>query len=971
MNRFLLVVLVVAGVFGLPYLLWVMQDSPQVEIDTSTNEALRDKDGLNWMMRHLGVKSTSDAPVKFEYLSGDITREQWNSAIDGEEKNKIILSETINWRSEGDEAFTKELQDYIGVVPTGWIVSRFQDLSKNSPEIPQWAIDAHSGEWSYEGAGYIFSNERKEIQFVLESEETLLFGTKDNFQSTTFQGWMEIVTPILEDEVDQWFKIPIEVPESLEQEGLTLEFPAFVTREHKNSRILYMTGDYSTLQSPPNLYQIFKLPEVYEYIYASRADGFYWTTFTDEFSNLFKGINTTKSKQVLKNRELVQQFKVNDSKFEVLMNDKWTEITIKGVNIGMGKPGYFPGEAAITEGEYYRWFQQIAEMNANTIRVYTIHPPGFYRALKKYNEEHDEKVYLFHGVWADEERMAETLDAYDEVVVEKFENEYKDIVDVLHGNIRILPKVGHASGIYDADVSDYVIGWVIGIEWYPYFVQGTNEKYATKTSFSGEFYSVDKGQPFEIWLAENMEGITKYEFEKYNEIRPMSFTNWVTTDLLEHASEPDEKEDLVGVDPNVIKVVGEMETVGQFASYHIYPYYPDFFNVDIAYSNYIDHRGNKNSYAGYLKDLITSHKMPVLVAEFGIPASRGMTHKNPYGWNQGFMSERQQGEVVSSLYEDILETGYAGGLVFTWQDEWFKRTWNTMDYDNPNRRPYWSNAQTNEQQFGLLSFDRHLVRVDGNLDEWEQEDLLSSTNQLELYVKSDERYLYLGISGVSEQDKLQLVIDTLPDNGVTELQPSSSIQLSDAVEFYGEIQGGEGQLLIESSYDYYHYLYHDLLGMIDAPTDEKGLFTPIYYALNKEIYYPELNETRPFEYYETGKLQRGNANPETSSYDSLNDYEYGDETLEIRFPWLLLQVKDPSQMEVMGDLRKDGAEASEIVESFGIGVIVNDDESIPEIQGGLLKPLPRYSWSKWQIPLYEERLKESYYILQQTFADLE
>ncbi|MRH43354.1 hypothetical protein GH741_11760 [Aquibacillus halophilus] len=54
-------------------------------------------------------------------------------------------------------------------------------------------------------------------------------------------------------------------------------------------------------------------------------------------------------------------------------------MTIKGVNIGMAKPGHFPGEVAITEEEYYRWFKLIGEMNANTIRVYTIHPPGFYR----------------------------------------------------------------------------------------------------------------------------------------------------------------------------------------------------------------------------------------------------------------------------------------------------------------------------------------------------------------------------------------------------------------------------------------------------------------------------------------------------------------------------------------------------------------------------------------------------------------
>ena len=31
---------------------------------------------------------------------------------------------------------------------------------------------------------------------------------------------------------------------------------------------------------------------------------------------------------------------------------KWEDWTIKGVNLGMAKPGAFPGDAAITKAEY-------------------------------------------------------------------------------------------------------------------------------------------------------------------------------------------------------------------------------------------------------------------------------------------------------------------------------------------------------------------------------------------------------------------------------------------------------------------------------------------------------------------------------------------------------------------------------------------------------------------------------------------
>lgn len=77
--------------------------------------------------------------------------------------------------------------------------------------------------------------------------------------------------------------------------------------------------------------------------------------------------------------------KIYNEKFQVLKGEEWNDIIIKGVNIGMTSPGKWPGEAGITEDEYYRWLEYIGNMNANTIRTYTIHPPHFYEALKKYN----------------------------------------------------------------------------------------------------------------------------------------------------------------------------------------------------------------------------------------------------------------------------------------------------------------------------------------------------------------------------------------------------------------------------------------------------------------------------------------------------------------------------------------------------------------------------------------------------------
>ncbi|HSR03239.1 MAG TPA: hypothetical protein VLM88_01450 [Proteiniclasticum sp.] len=167
--------------------------------------------------------------------------------------------------------------------------------------------------------------------------------------------------------------------------------------------------------------------------------------------------------------------KLEENRFQVLQGGEWKDLVIKGVNIGMTRPGTWPGEAGITYIEYYRWLEMIGDMNANTIRIYTIHPPAFYDALYDYNLHHQEKIYLFHGVWIDEEPLVESLDVFGENSYKPFKDEIIRVVDLIHGNASLPARQGHASGSYTKDVSPYVIGWILGIEWFPEMVLNVNE----------------------------------------------------------------------------------------------------------------------------------------------------------------------------------------------------------------------------------------------------------------------------------------------------------------------------------------------------------------------------------------------------------------------------------------------------------------------------------------------------------------
>ncbi|WP_232329798.1 MULTISPECIES: hypothetical protein [unclassified Sporosarcina] len=630
--------------------------------------------------------------------------------------------------------------------------------------------------------------------------------------------------------------------------------------------------------------------------------------------------------------------------------------------------------------KYYRWFEAIGEMNANTIRVYTLHPPDFYHALKAYNEAHDTPIYVMHGVWINEESLEESLDAFEKVNLKDFRKEMIQLVDVIHGNVTVPARPGHASGVYDADISQWVTAWMIGIEWYPFMVENTNKIHPDLGEYKGKYFETKGAAAFEYWLAEQMDILVSHEVSSYQQIRPMSFVNWVTTDLLTHPSDSSGQEDIVSVNPNLIYTKDEMNKPGQFASYHVYSYYPDFLNYEKKYREFIDFRGAKNNYAGYLKDLHEAHRLPILVAEFGIPASRGKTHDNPFGWNQGFISEDQQGEILTHLYEDILQEGLMGGLVFSWQDEWFKRTWNTADYDNPDRRPYWSNIQTNEQKFGLVSFDPLKIKVAGYEEEWPTDPLYEKKNGLlkKMYADHDETYLYVRVdydeSVFNETDALNIVFDTVPGRGNNRASRMQDIRFTNGLEFIAKINGAKSRMLIDPHYDLFHHDYGKDAGFVPdkAVKDQTDQFIPMNYALNKK--YLVKNEKRyiPFSYYETGKLREGNGDPASAEYDSLADYHMRDGMLELRLPWLLLQATDPSKKEFIENLLDDRTRTRINVDEIFIGAVLTSAngevlDSFPAVKKGKVDLLESYTWDNWQVPMYEERLKKSYYYLQEAF----
>ena len=433
---------------------------------------------------------------------------------------------------------------------------------------------------------------------------------------------------------------------------------------------------------------------------------------------------------------------------------------LPGVNLGSSTPLHQPGEVGtITADHYSRWFDEMGDLGIRVVRIYTLHPPAFYDELAAYNEAHeDAPLYLVQGAYLpDESYVEEGGSLYDPAVDDAFTAELADLSDAVHGDLTRDATPGRAGGTWTTDVSPWLASWIIGVEWDPDGVVRTNEAAASAPYTAGRYFAAtDDASPTERWIATHMDEVAALEAERGTSV-PVAMANWPTVDPLEHPDEPLAEEDLVGVDANHV-LPTDAWPGGTFASFHAYPYYPDFQRYEEKLQDE-EWDGDKDAYAGYLmslKDHFADH-MPLLITEFGVPASMGSAHDGTNGRDQGNHTEQDAMAMDADMMRMMQDKGIGAAFVFAWTDEWFKRTWNTEEHQDPERLQLWHDPLTNEQWFGLVATDSEPV-VDAAVE------LTPETGDHEyLYAWADASYVHLEVTmREALPDKLVVAADVLP-----------------------------------------------------------------------------------------------------------------------------------------------------------------------------------------------------------------
>ncbi len=652
--------------------------------------------------------------------------------------------------------------------------------------------------------------------------------------------------------------------------------------------------------------------------------------------------------------------------FEIWQDGQWRPVFVKGVNLGCALPGRWFAEFPREEETYLEWLEKIGSMNANCVRVYTLLPPEFYRALWYYNCRHQERpLWLFQEIWPEEHPPGDNylLPEY----MEGYLREIKYVVDAVHGKARIPERRGRAWGSYDADVSGYVLGYLVGRELEPQEVIATDEN-NPRFSFNGHYlFSTAEASPTEAWLAMCCDDVVDYEMTRYRQQHPIGIVSWPTLDPIEHDSEWNEEgrkdleyNDKVAVDINHIEVKPNL-LAGFFGAYHIYPNYPDFMNNEEKYDLYRDEEGRLR-YGGYLREFIAVHgKYPALVAEFGLATGMGNAHWSPDGYHHGGLREEDQGNGIIRMMKAIKKEGYAGGIIFEWMDEWAKKTWTTEPFMIPyERHVLWHNVIDPEQNYGLLALES---KGPGKAQVTSKPEGIIG----QLRISHDCSFLYLEIvfwkNPELDKQKLLIGLDTYDrERGEFRFSPEIDLQAPSGMEFKIEVAGErKARILVTPS-------YNAAEGRFSSRPSFAGRFEEIRHLINKERVTKDGRKIPPC--YENASLLR---------YGSLKDNRYyhwckTDDFLMIRIPWGRINVTDPSSLRVLDDERSlPSPERDQLrtARTDGIAVHVILWDSDREEILDRLSNREAYLWEGWEKPEYRVRLKKSYYIVSRFFAALD
>lgn len=630
---------------------------------------------------------------------------------------------------------------------------------------------------------------------------------------------------------------------------------------------------------------------------------------------------------------------------------------LPGVDLGASTPGHFSGDFAISAGTYRRWLAEMGWFGVRAVRIYTVHPPAFYTALAAYDRAHPARpIYLIQGVYPPVDTPPGG-DYYAPGVVRPFQQALREAAAAVHGTLMLPPGPGHPSGRWTADVSRWTAGWIIGLEWDPAAVVATDRRNAAAPAARGRYFASTPGAtPMERWLAARLNDAATAVAATGWTI-PIAFVNWPALDPLHHPDEPSSLTDLAGVDASHVLPTPRWPG-GTFAAFDSYPNYPAFlrYQPDLQRFRFA---GRYDPYAGYLHALQAHFRgrMPVVVAEFGVASSLGVSRAGPLGRDAGGLTEQRAMRIDGQLLRELHSLGLGGALMFEWADEWFMHSWNTMRHQLPaDRTPYWHDAFTSAQFAGLVATDA-LGTGPGPAVIYRQPPRPGIRRPggpvREVSAWTDESCLHLTLLlRRPPPGALTIGLDTI--RGLTGPPPPGSGDRHAGFALMLDLTRHTGQAWVRDQLDPVR---------TDAPALPAGTrppardgWRPLELLLDPPGLAPLTRQRIPARFSDAGLLRYGSWNPQRPGYDSLALWNLGGGVLRLRIPWAMAGLSDPSSHHAL----IPGRGSAHAVTIGGIGITT--------AAGGITQQAGTADWRGWDSVRYRERIKAGAGAVRSAFA---
>ncbi len=775
-----------------------------------------------------------------------------------------VVAETELLGSTTDETVCNEIKSMFGFTTTSWSGRYVVDLNDFS-DVPKWAPSTYENQygvkWQFSGPGLILASSEGGI-IVLEektdfkSKNLVSISISDEFKKefsgskkSNFYNWFELVEAENGTDTIANFKINVNATgmEKIKEISSTNKFAAIIRKRSNNSGdTYYFAGDFNDCTSDSRIYRFLAADKFFKALSFDKEgdiNQFYWKFYNPLMKKIlkdtYKGLDEKNEKQSENEKQLT--VRVNENKFQIKKNDDYENLNLKAVNVNLDEPG--SANATRNYGYYKELLEQAVEMGVNTVRVYELAPPEFYRALFEINQNSDDKLYLIQtikGMVADtQEEWQKTIDT---------------IMSSIHGNGETKndsTDEGQEDILkYRHDVSEYLLSYVLDIS-------PSGEELQTLSN-QGETYDgnyVSSMEGIGSLYAKRLDYIYKKCSENYGGLVPVGMH--VNVENLESAFWNEDNY-------NGVVKLSSLQLNQDVQQYY---YVSTKLNVtdNILNNNlnkfvgFTDSQGNFNygSYVEYVKEKVSPYGL--MIDGFGIS-----TNANIYATNGIYsgLDETQQGEIIVRMLDAILTNGCMGGIISDLNDSWSAVSDEAKASIVPlTNNPLWHDLGDPAQTTGILA-----VKAE------EKEDVGLELKDFEVMRKMqlsvNPEYLYVTVALEKEIDYTanELIV------GLDTYERNNGEYFYNKGYFANSLSGMEYIIKITSAKD-------------------AALYVCSSYARGQETV--SSTESYDGKWTKVMDLTYGNFSTSTSQFF------IGSTNVRIRIPWTALNVTDPSQRVVI------------------------------------------------------------------------